>query len=56
MKIHRAVQNQCHQREPVENSTQPVALGKLPYLFRYEWEYNNSIQGGRKQATENDEY
>ena len=37
----------------VENSTQPVTQRKLP-LFKDEWEYNNSIHGSRKQATEHD--
>ena len=57
MKIYQAVKSQCHQWEPrrLENSTQPVELRKLP-LFRDEWEYNNTIQGNRKQATEHDEY
>jgi len=52
IKIYRAVQ---WKPRPVENSTQPATLRRLP-LFRDEWEYNNSIQGSRKQATENDEY
>jgi len=60
MKIYQAVKKQCHdQWEPrrLENSIQPVELRKLPLeKFRDELEYNNTIQGSRKQATENDEY
>jgi len=60
MKIYQAVKKQCHDHwepRPVENSTQPVELRKLPLeTFRDELEYNNTILGSRKQATENDEY
>jgi len=52
IEIYRAVQ---WKPRSAENSTQPVAVGKPP-LFRDEWEYNNSIQDSRKQATEHDEY
>jgi len=57
MKIYQAVKNQCHQWEPrpVENSIQSVEVRKLP-LLRDEFEYNNIIQGSKKQATEHDEY
>ena len=52
MIIYRAVQ---WKPEQLENSTQPVTQRKLT-LFGDEWEYNISIQGTMKQATEHDEY
>ena len=52
--IYRAVQWKPGQ---LENRTydQPVTQRKLR-LFGDEWEYDVSIQGSRKQATEHDEY